>query len=129
MMHRTRARMHELSVAVSLVELVCEEAARRDAARILAVHLRVGPLSGIVEDALRFSFDLATESTTAAGARLVIEHVPIVATCTRCNVDREIPSAQQLCCPVCGTPTPNVIHGSELELRAMEIDEHVAAHR
>ncbi|HEY2853757.1 MAG TPA: hydrogenase maturation nickel metallochaperone HypA [Gemmatimonadaceae bacterium] len=120
--------MHELSVAVSLVELVCEEAARRDA-RVLAVHLHLGPLSGVVEEALRFSFDLATEGTSAAGARLVIEHVPIVANCQRCHVDREIPSAQRLCCPVCGTPTPNVIHGSELELRAIEIDEHVAAHR
>lgn len=128
-MQDSRWRMHELSVAVSLVELACEEAARRGATRVLAVHLRIGPLSGIVEDALRFSFDLTTEGTSAAGARLVIEHVPIVASCPRCGVDREIPSPQYLCCPACGMPTPNVRHGSELELYAMEIDEHVAAHR
>ena len=121
--------MHELSIAMSLVELATEEAERRGASRVNALHLRIGPLSGVVGDALRFSFEMAAEGTEIAGAALVIDETPIVAYCARCGVEREIPSAQLLCCPECGAGTPNVIRGAELELFALELDEDVAAHR
>jgi hydrogenase nickel incorporation protein HypA/HybF len=121
--------MHELSIAMSLVDLAAEEAERRGAQRVNAVHLRLGPLSGVVGDALRFSFEIAANGTAIDGARLIIVETPIVAHCSRCAVDREIPSAQMLCCPACGTPTPNVIRGSELELFAMELEGDVATHR
>jgi hydrogenase nickel incorporation protein HypA/HybF len=121
--------MHELSIALSLVELAVEEAERRGASRVTALHLRLGPLSGVVADALRFSFDIAADGTSIAGAELVIVDTPIVAYCPECAAEREIPSAQLLCCPRCGTGTPNVVKGEELELFAMELDEDVAAHR
>jgi hydrogenase nickel incorporation protein HypA/HybF len=124
-----RGRMHELSIAMSLVDLAAEEAERRGASRVNALHLRLGPLSGVVGDALRFSFDIAAEGTSLAGAHLVIVDTPIVAYCPHCATEREIPSAQMLCCPECGVATPNVITGAELELFAMELDEDVATHR
>jgi hydrogenase nickel incorporation protein HypA/HybF len=116
--------MHELSIATSLVELACEEAARLGSPRVEALHLRLGPLSGVVDDALLFSFALAAEDTPIAGAQLVIENVPITAYCPTCDAERTIESPQHLCCPLCDSPTPNVIHGSELELFAMEVAEH-----
>lgn len=121
--------MHELSIATSLVELACAEASRLGAARVDALHLRVGPLAGIVPDALRFSFDLATADTPIAGARLVIVDVPIVAFCERCDAEREIRSPQQLACPACGAMTPDIRQGADLELFAMEIGDDEAAHR
>ena len=65
--------MHELSIAVSLVELACEEVERRQLPRVQALHVRVGPLSGIVTDALRFSFDVAAAGTPIEGALLKVE--------------------------------------------------------
>lgn len=121
--------MHELSIAMSLVELAAEEAERRGASRVNALHVRVGPLAGVVADALRFSFDIAAEGTSLADAQLVIVDTHIVAYCPRCAVEREIPSAQMLCCPACGAATPNVVRGTELELVAMELDDNVAANR
>ena len=67
--------MHELSIALSLVELASEELARLGDVRLGAVHVRVGTLSGVVPAALRFSFDVAADGTTIAGARLEIEPV------------------------------------------------------
>ncbi|MCU1221680.1 MAG: hypA, partial [Candidatus Angelobacter sp.] len=43
--------MHELSIAMSIVEMAEEEAERRGV-RISAVHLTLGLLSGVVKDAL-----------------------------------------------------------------------------
>ena len=43
--------MHELSIALSIVELAEEEAAERSV-RVNAVHLKLGRLSGVVRDAI-----------------------------------------------------------------------------
>jgi hydrogenase nickel incorporation protein HypA/HybF len=68
--------MHELSIAVSIVELASEEAERHRPARVEAVHLKLGALSGVVKDALLFSWDLACDNTAIAGCRLAIEDAP-----------------------------------------------------
>jgi hydrogenase nickel incorporation protein HypA/HybF len=59
--------MHELSIAMSIVEGAAEEARRHPGERVAAVHLRLGELSGVVRDALLFSYDLACEGTPLTG--------------------------------------------------------------
>jgi len=121
--------MHELSIAMNLVEMATEKAAGLGDVQVEALHLRLGPLSGVVKEALVFSFDLAAAGTPIAGARLKIEDVPLTVVCPSCARERELPSVQRLRCPVCDTPTPRVVRGKELELAALEIREHVATHR
>jgi hydrogenase nickel incorporation protein HypA/HybF len=65
--------MHELSIANALVELACEEAEHRGLHRVQALHIRIGPLAGIVKEALLFSFDLAAAGTAIEGARLEVQ--------------------------------------------------------
>lgn len=113
--------MHELSIAVSLIELAEEEAARRGAQQIRALHLRLGPLSGVVKEALLFSWEVARDETKLSGAELVIEEVPLIVWCESCREEQTLASMQEFCCPRCYKPTPEVISGRELELVAMEI--------
>jgi hydrogenase nickel incorporation protein HypA/HybF len=115
--------MHELSIAMSMVEIAGEEAASRGGARVIALHLKLGPLSGVVKDALLFSYDVAASGTALEGSRLVIEEVPVIVLCRGCNQQREIETIQHLCCPVCGALTPEVLSGRELQIVAMEIEE------
>lgn len=72
--------MHELSIAMSIVEMAEEEAANHGV-RITAVHLKLGPLSGVVRDALLSAYEMAREGTALEGSRLVIEEVPIMVLC------------------------------------------------
>ena len=65
--------MHELSIAISIVEMAEEEAARHGRPRILTVHLRVGSLAGVAKEALLFSYPIACEGTTLQGSLLAIE--------------------------------------------------------
>lgn len=67
--------MHELSIALSIIEGAEEEAQRQGGARVCAVHLKLGPLSGVVKEALLFSYELACEGTSLEGSRLVIEEM------------------------------------------------------
>jgi hydrogenase nickel incorporation protein HypA/HybF len=112
--------MHELSIALSILDLAAEEA-ERHGGRVAAVHLKLGPLSGVVKEALRSAYDLAREGTALAQAELVVAETPLTAWCPACAVERTLASPQALCCPACGTPTPEVVSGRELEVVALEI--------
>lgn len=113
--------MHELSIALSIIEGATEEARRRGGVKVNAVHLKLGRLSGVVKEALLFSYELACEGTVLEGSRLVIEETPCAVFCPRCEVERAPTSIQKMCCPVCGALTPQVAQGREIELVALEI--------
>ncbi len=68
--------MHELSIALNIVDIASTEAQRQGGARVQSVHLKLGALSGIARDALLFSWDLACQDTPVAGARLDIHETP-----------------------------------------------------
>lgn len=115
--------MHELSIAMSMIEMAEEEAARRGGASVSAIHLKLGELSGVVKEALLFSYEVACEGTLLEGSRLVIEEVPVVVYCTACEAERAIKSVQQFCCAVCHAPSSQVVRGRELEVVALEIEQ------
>lgn len=60
---------------MSIIEGVEEEVARQGGGRVCAVHLKLGPLSGVAKDALLFSYDLVCEGTLLENSRLIIEDV------------------------------------------------------
>ena len=64
--------MHELSIALSIIEGVTEELQERGAPKLHAVHLQLGNRSGVVRESLLFAYDVACEGTPLAGSRLVI---------------------------------------------------------
>ena len=68
--------MHELSIAMSIVEMAQEEALQRGV-QVNAVHLKLGALSGVVKEALLSSYEMACDDTPLRGSRLVIEEVPV----------------------------------------------------
>lgn len=113
--------MHELSIAASIVDLAQEEAAHRGV-RVLAVHLQLGPLAGVVREALLGSFEIAAAGTPLEGSRLLIEQTAIVVYCPECRMRRIVPTLQWLRCPECGTPTPDVLEGAELQVTALEVE-------
>ena len=113
--------MHELSIALSILDVV-EEEAERCGGRVVAVHLKLGPLSGVVKEALVSAYELAREQTSLAASELIIEEVPLVAHCAVCEAAHTLASVQELCCPVCGAATAEIVSGRELEVVALEIE-------
>jgi hydrogenase nickel incorporation protein HypA/HybF len=64
--------MHELSIALNIVDGVLEEAKRHGCTQVGAVHLRLGPLSGVDPNALLFAYPMACEGTILENSRLEI---------------------------------------------------------
>jgi hydrogenase nickel incorporation protein HypA/HybF len=114
--------MHELSIALSIIAMA-EDEARQRGVQVNAIHLKLGTLSGVVKDALLFSFDLACEGTLLEGSRLLIEEVPTVVFCPICQAERPLASVQRFCCSVCDNPASEVVQGREIEVVALEIQQ------
>ena len=68
--------MHELSIAISIIDVAEEEAVRLGAAQVTAIHLRIGALSGVAKEALASAFEMARENTQLAKTSLVFEEMP-----------------------------------------------------
>jgi hydrogenase nickel incorporation protein HypA/HybF len=113
--------MHELSIAVSMVERIIEESEARGGLQVEAVHLRLGVLAGVDKDALAFSYEIACEGTFLAGSKLVIDTVPLLIYCDTCAAEGAPESIQQIACPHCRTPSHKIVQGRELEVAALEI--------
>jgi hydrogenase nickel incorporation protein HypA/HybF len=113
--------MHELSIAVSMVERIIEESESRGGLQVEAVHLKLGVLSGVDKDALAFSYEIACEGTFLAGSRLIITTVPLVIYCEVCATERVPGSNEEIACPDCHSPSQRILHGRELEVSALEI--------
>jgi hydrogenase nickel incorporation protein HypA/HybF len=117
--------MHELSIAMGIVDAALEEAQQRGV-HVTGVHLRLGALAGVVKDALLFSYEVACQDTPLEGSRLIVEDVPVVVLCPRCDERKTLLSVQQFTCPDCGAPTGNIVQGKELEVFALEVEDSPA---
>jgi hydrogenase nickel incorporation protein HypA/HybF len=114
--------VHELAVAQGLLDIVEQEARPYAGARVIRVQLRIGKLSTVVPDALRFAFEAVTRGGIADGASLEIEEVPLAIRCHACEQDFIVEDPFMIC-PQCGAADVEMISGRELEIRSMEIED------
>jgi len=114
--------MHELSITQSVVDMVVERTSGR---RIASVQLQVGKLSGVVADAMRFCFELATQGTPLEGAALKIEETTGRASCRSCGDEFDVADLILLC--RCGSADVRVIAGRELLVTSVEMMEEPCA--
>ena len=115
--------MHELSITRNIVAIVSEHARGRKVAR---VRLKIGKLSAIMPEAIRFCFELCAADTLLAGARLEIDEVPGRARCDTCGEELEL-AAPAGRCPVCHTGALHLIGGEEMLINEIELDTEEAS--
>lgn len=104
-----------------MIEMATDEVMKNGGTRVDALYLKLGRLSGVVKEALLFSWEVACQGTLLEGARLVIEDVPVVVHCRECEADQTLDSINRLFCPVCRKAAPEIVQGKELEVTALEI--------
>ena len=114
--------MHEVSIVLRIVEALEEDLAGEGPVRVRSVSLRVGPLSGIVPEALHFCWDLATAGSRLEGSELEIEASEVVALCPSCREQCSITNIQSLTCPLCRSRVHRVLSGNELEITTVEVE-------
>ncbi|HOG45981.1 MAG TPA: hydrogenase maturation nickel metallochaperone HypA [Anaerolineae bacterium] len=113
--------MHELSVTQHLLSVVLEHAEQAGAQRVTRIDLRIGALTGIVDESIQFYFDFVSRDTPAAGARLAFAHVPVRLRCRQCGAEFE-PQERDWLCPDCSATGGEVVAGREFSVESIEVE-------
>jgi hydrogenase nickel incorporation protein HypA/HybF len=114
--------MHEVGIAASVIDAVRGELGRRPGARAVAVGLRIGELSGVESDSLRFGFDALVAGSDLDPLRLDIDFRPRLQHCLDCD-SRFHADRYTLACPGCDSLRGECVSGDELEIAWIEITE------
>lgn len=113
--------MHEMGIAMQLVEIATSAIPKdMENVQVEKVNLRLGKLSSVVPDSLRFCFEIITKDTPLAGAELDIEEIEVVAKCNDCNWEWTI-KGPVFKCEKCKSGNINILSGQELEISSIEI--------
>lgn len=114
--------MHEASVCEALLDAVEEEARKRGAKRVLRVKVRVGKLSGVEPELLRFAYEgMHLGRPLLKEASLEINLTEPTARCRECGFEWA-PEERLEPCPRCGTPFPELVGGDELLLESIDME-------
>jgi len=112
--------MHEFSIMQAALETAGEKTRAAGATQIHRFKVRIGSLSGVVPEALRFAFDALKEPSLAAHAELEIEAVPAACWCATCQAEFAVEDLHYEC-PRCRRPSGELRRGKEMELASLEI--------
>jgi hydrogenase nickel incorporation protein HypA/HybF len=115
--------MHEISVALSLLEIIQEKCREEGCQTVASVRVRVGKASGILPEAFAFAFDAVKPDTVARDAKFIIDVIPLGGLCSGCGNPFTTEEAYLLECPSCSSTLFTVNQGRELELVELEVNE------
>ena len=115
--------MHEVSIALGMVDELIKIARDNNATRINSVKLKIGRLSGIVTDSLIFAFDaVKLEHSLLADARIQIEEIPTVCKCGDCNTQFQLDDMLFPTCSNCKSLNVTLISGEEQHIENVELE-------
>ncbi len=120
--YSNNSAMHEMSIALSIVEAVDAKAREEGAAKITGIDLLVGRLSGIETESLKFCFSAASKGSLAEDAVLAIDEREGTGECTVCRSSFPV-SFYYAECPECGSLAVSIISGEEFQIKSMTIEE------
>ncbi|HDZ61688.1 MAG TPA: hydrogenase maturation nickel metallochaperone HypA [Nitrospirae bacterium] len=125
--------MHEVALALGMVDELIRIADKNNAKNILTVNLKIGKMSGIVTDSLKFAFDaVKLEHPILISTAIRIEEVPLVYECIDCGrtfsprdesdaaytpEDHVFPS-----CRDCNSYNLKILSGEEMDISNLEVE-------
>jgi hydrogenase nickel incorporation protein HypA/HybF len=110
--------MHELTLTQNIIDIAVSEAQDR---KISGINLVIGELSSVVEESIRFCFDVISKDTAAEGALISVKKVPAVIRCACCSCTFGL--EREGLCPQCGKRGGEVTAGREFYLESIEVED------
>lgn len=114
--------MHEMSLAVNIVDLAVEAAQREGGIKVSEVEIEIGNMAGVMVDSLDFCLEVAARSTIVEGADFKFIPVSAFGECPSCQNRFETDSFFASC-PDCGAIGVPVTGGQDLRIRSLAIEE------
>lgn len=116
--------MHEAAIAAPLLRLVLEETEKQAAVsgKLAVTHIRIkaGLLMAIEPQTLQGCFALMAEGTTAEGAELLLETLPMQGRCDTCGQTVST-NKRAFACPACSSSEVSWSGGNELFIDSLKV--------
>lgn len=114
--------MHELSVTESMLEITLRHAQGAGAGSVTNIYLVIGDLSSIIDDSVKFYWEMIARGTIAQNAELHFKRLKTRLSCLDCSHEYE-PSDGVLACPNCQSIRIKILQGEEFYIEAIDIEK------
>ena len=112
--------MHELSIALSIIDIAEKEVKKNAASEVIEIELEIGKLSGIEPYALDFAWDQAIVNTVLEKAERKTQYVEARAVCQDCSHEFDIENIYDEC-PACKSYMKELKSGKELRVKSLTV--------
>jgi len=113
--------MHELSIAMSIVEIATDHAQKDGAERVTEIDIEVGSLSGVVVEALDFAMEVAIKDTICRDAKWNIILIEAKAFCAGKKKEYDVSDLYSPC-PFCGEYGHELKQGKEMRVKSLLVE-------
>ena len=110
--------MHELSLAMEVIELAHREADKNNLAAIQEILIEVGDLSGVEADAFQSALELIVKNTILEDSVINIIRTQGIGKCLACNMEFEMNNRIDTC-PGCQCFPSEIIGGQEFRVQSL----------
>jgi hydrogenase nickel incorporation protein HypA/HybF len=115
--------MHELSIALSLLDIVENKCKEEGYHSVETVKVRIGKGSGVQPEAFSFALAAVQKDTIAKDTKFIIDLVPLSGVCESCGKQFESTDSFVFECPFCSSPRFKIQKGYELDIVEMEVND------
>ncbi len=115
--------MHEVSIAFGMIDEVTRIARENNAKKVTSVNLKIGKMSGIVTDSLKFAFDaIKLEHPLLIDSEILIEEIPLIYECKNCKNSFQTDEIYFPACPECKSYSLKLLSGEEMNIEKLEVE-------
>ena len=113
--------MHELSLAVGIVDQVKNVAKREKFNKVSSINIEIGELSGVIPESLKGALSIAVLDTILENTAINFDIISGLAICKECKTEYELHSFADEC-PKCNGYLKTIIKGKELLIKSIDVD-------
>ena len=110
-----------MSIVSGVLDAVTQSAKEVGAEKVLAITLRIGDMTEVIDEALSFAFEALTEGTMCEGAKLDVIKVAPRSLCFECGEKFDHDRFHRVC-PQCGSYETHLLQGRELSIESIEVE-------
>jgi len=111
-----------MSIAAAVLDAVRAETALRPGARATRAGLRIGELSGVETESLRFCLETLVSGTDLDPLAFDFEFCPWTRRCRACAITFRVADYNPACSS-CGSADTEAAGGAQMELSYLELEE------
>ncbi len=112
--------MHELSLALNIVDIAEREVKKAQAERVTSISLKIGECAGVENDAFDFAWPAAVKDSVLESAKKDVKTVPGKAKCLDCGHDFDIHHLYDPC-PDCESFFKDIYQGKEFFVESLTV--------